>query len=254
MKRGEEMTPAGQVSRATRSELLAEIVELRRRLEDVESALGAIQRGEVDALVLSLVDGERLVTLQGAETAFRVLLEATNEGAVTVLDDLTILYCNEWFVRTCGEPLDALLGSNVARFLAEADAERLRNAVTESGTKATRTELTLRTASGGAVPVRVSTHRVTQDGIQATGLLFTDLTAVRAAIENGLRLAAVVDSSTGAIFSKSTDGVIESWNAGAERLYGYSAAEAIGAHVSIIVPDELRDELDWIFEEVRSRA
>ena len=154
MKRGEEMKPAGQVSRATRSELLAEIVELRRRLEDVEAVLGAIQRGEADALVLSLVDGEGLVTLQGAETAFQALLEATNEGAVTVLDDLTILYCNEWFVRTCGEPLDALLGSNVARFLAEADAERLRDAVTESGAKGTRTELTLRTASGGAVPVQ----------------------------------------------------------------------------------------------------
>ena len=251
MKRGEEMKSAGQVSRATRSELLAEIVELRRRLEDVESALGAIQRGEADALVLSLVDGEGLVTLQGAETAFQVLLEATNEGAVTVLDDLTILYCNEWFVRTCGEPLDALLGSNVARLLAEADAERLRNAVTESGAKGTRTELTLLPPSGDAVPVQVSTRRVTQDGVQATGLLITDLTAVRMAIEDRLRLAAVVDSSTGAIFSKSTDGVIESWNAGAERLYGYSAAEAIGEHVRIIVPDERRDELDWILEEVR---
>jgi two-component system, cell cycle sensor histidine kinase and response regulator CckA len=251
MKRGEEMKPAGQVSRATRSELLAEIVELRRRLEDVEAVLGAIQRGEADALVLSPVDGEGLVTLQGAETAFQALLEATNEGAVTVLDDLTILYCNEWFVRTCGEPLDALLGSNLARLLAEADAERLRDAVTESGAKGTRTELTLRPPSGDAVPVQVSMLRVTQDGVQAIGLLFTDLTAVRAAIENGLRLAAIVDSSTGAIFSKSTDGVIVSWNAGAERLYGYSAAEAIGEHVGIIVPDEHRDELDWILEEVR---
>ncbi|UKA63613.1 response regulator [Arthrobacter sp. FW306-04-A] len=55
-------------------------------------------------------------------------------------------------------------------------------------------------------------------------------------------LGAIVNSSADAIVGKTPDGVITSWNPGAERIYGYSAAEAIGRHVSFIIPDELEDE------------
>jgi len=57
-------------------------------------------------------------------------------------------------------------------------------------------------------------------------------------------LAAIVDSSSDAIVSKDLDGVITSWNMGADRMFGYSAGEALGQHITLIVPpDRLEEEL-----------
>ena len=50
------------------------------------------------------------------------------------------------------------------------------------------------------------------------------------------RLAAIVESSEDAIVSKPLDGVIRTWNAGAERLFGYPAAEALGRPIALIIP------------------
>ncbi len=60
--------------------------------------------------------------------------------------------------------------------------------------------------------------------------------------EDRLRLAAIVDSSADAIIGRTLAGVITSWNAGAEAVYGYTAAEAIGQRISVIVPDHLAHE------------
>jgi PAS domain S-box-containing protein len=66
------------------------------------------------------------------------------------------------------------------------------------------------------------------------------------------RLTAVVDSSHDAIFSTDFEAAIESWNPGAERIYGYTAEEMIGKKVSVTVPEDRRDEIGWILSQVRS--
>ncbi len=64
------------------------------------------------------------------------------------------------------------------------------------------------------------------------------------------RLAAIVESSEDAIIGKTLDGTIVSWNNGAERMYGYSAEEAVGQSVRIIVPPDHRDEVPQILDRI----
>ena len=64
-------------------------------------------------------------------------------------------------------------------------------------------------------------------------------------------LAAIVSSSNDAIIGKSVNGVITSWNAGAERIFGYSAAEVIGRPISILAPPERDDEMPQLLDRIR---
>jgi PAS domain S-box-containing protein len=65
------------------------------------------------------------------------------------------------------------------------------------------------------------------------------------------QLAAIVESSDDAIVSKNLDGIISSWNKSAERLFGYSAEEAIGQHITLIIPPDRRDEEIGILKKLR---
>lgn len=65
------------------------------------------------------------------------------------------------------------------------------------------------------------------------------------------RFAAIIESSDDAIISKSLNGVIMSWNSGAERLFGYTAAEAIGRPVTMLIPPERIDEEPGIIARIR---
>jgi PAS domain S-box-containing protein len=74
----------------------------------------------------------------------------------------------------------------------------------------------------------------------------------RRASEAHARLAAIVESSDDAIISKTLDGIVTSWNRGAERIFGYTAVEMIGEPIARLMPDDKRDDLAPILAALRS--
>src|SRR6187397_778426 len=65
------------------------------------------------------------------------------------------------------------------------------------------------------------------------------------------RFEAIVESSDDAIISKNLDGVITSWNAAAERLFGYTADEIVGRSISVLMPEDRHDDMEAILGRVR---
>jgi PAS domain S-box-containing protein len=80
---------------------------------------------------------------------------------------------------------------------------------------------------------------------------FQDVTARRLAEDAALRLAAIVESSDDAIVGKDLDGIITSWNTGAERIFGYMAEEIIGKPISFLIPPDYQKEEEAIIERIR---
>ncbi len=81
-------------------------------------------------------------------------------------------------------------------------------------------------------------------------ILFDDVSDRRRAEAESARLAAIVAGSEDAIFSKALDGTVQSWNAGAERLYGYTAAEMVGTPVARLAPPDRVDEIPAILARI----
>ena len=75
--------------------------------------------------------------------------------------------------------------------------------------------------------------------------------AIQELFEERSRLAAIVDDSDDAIVSKTVDGVIRTWNRGAERMFGWTAEEAIGRHITLIIPEERHAEEGDVLARIR---
>jgi PAS domain S-box-containing protein len=106
---------------------------------------------------------------------------------------------------------------------------------------------------GRRVAVIVNIRPLKNQRGEITGAIncFYDITARKEAEEGRARLAAIVESSDDAIVSKDLNGVITSWNAGAERLFGYTAREAMGRPVTLLMPPDRLDEEPTVLAHIR---
>ena len=164
-------------SEKTRRQLLDELQESTSRMMEAEETLRAIVSGEVDALIVSTEDGDRVFTLSGAEHPYRIMVETMNEGAITLTADGTILFCNQRFAEFLKEPQERIIGSSILPYISSADLP-LFEVLLEQGLKGNnKAELTLQTRGDHRVPVLVSISALQHADLpDVLCMVITDLT------------------------------------------------------------------------------
>ncbi len=108
-------------------------------------------------------------------------------------------------------------------------------------------------ATGETIPVLYSIFPVRDlpGAVVGYGTVTRDLTESKLTEQRLRSLASIVESSDDAIVSKGLDSIVRSWNKGAERIFGYTAAEAVGQPITIVIPEERQDEEFDILARIR---
>jgi PAS domain S-box-containing protein len=160
---------------------VAEIGRLQERLADAEETLRAIRTGEVDTVMVAGKEGSQVFTLEGAEHAYRVLIESMNEGALTLTSGKTILYANRCFARLVKLPLEQVTGSSFRRFLSAEDQATLRPLMKRTVRSGTKMQVLLIAGDGSRIPAQISVREMARDssGRVTIGMVVTDMTEAR---------------------------------------------------------------------------
>jgi PAS domain S-box-containing protein len=202
------------------------------------------------------------------------LLEAIPDAAILANHDGNILLVNGRAARLFGYQRRELQGMSVQTLFPEShhplgdwtatEAETAGVAEEEERTAGKDRDCCCMHRSGREFPVALSLSSIpTDDGPRVLALL-RDLSERKPPAEDRHRLAEIVDSTQSAIFSQTKEGIILSWNRGAERLYGYSPQEIIGYPASVLLPSAMMEQnapsgdtvtgKDWVQEEVVQRT
>jgi PAS domain S-box-containing protein len=214
---------------------------------------------------------ERTAELTRVNAELQGILDASTEVAIIAGDpNKAITVFNPGAERMLGYRADEIVGKHTpALFHLESEVRARAQELTEQlGHSVKWGDVFIEYAKHGGFEEREWTY-VRKDGRHLTVSLIvtavrdpegrilsylgiaTDITARRKAEEAQRRLAAIVESSDDAILSKTLDGIVTSWNKGAERLFGYTAEEVMGIPITILLPADRLDEETMILARLR---
>ena len=231
---------APPTSSASLTELLRENDELRVQLAEAQETLRAIREGEVDAIVVAGNQGDRIFTLEGAESIYRLIVETIKEAAFTLSFDGTILFANAQFGEYLQRPLVEILGHNLGEFAASDQIEIFNSFLIAGRREPVKRRLVFLSADKEPVPAYISSSLLSQPDSESICVVATDLTelensthliqelrrqteALRASEE---RFRSVIDNSSDTIYRFNLQsGRYEYFSPSAVTVYGFSSQE-----------------------------
>ncbi len=191
--------------------------------------------------------------LQEREKELTDFLENTVIGMHWVDANGIILWANQAEMHLLGYERDEYIGHRIAEFHADPPVieDILRRLASHEELHAYQARL--RCKDGSIRFVRIDSNVYLQDGKFVHTRCFTvDITGQRQAEEARARLAAIVECSDDAIAAKDLNGIVTSWNAAAERMFGYKAEDMVGRPISLVIPPELQAEEGLILQKIRA--
>jgi len=191
--------------------------------------------------------------LQRSEERFRVTLASIGDGVISTDTQGRVTFMNAVAEKLTGWCQQDTLGTpleNIFRIINEMYRTPVENPVARALRQGTVVGLANHTIliskDGTERPIDDSAAPVRESGGEIIGvvLVFRDASEKRAAEATAKRLAAIVEGSDEAIITKDLNGIITSWNKGAEQMFGYTAQEAIGKPIPFIPADREKEELN----------
>lgn len=215
------------------------IAELQRRAKVLEREVENRKRAEGEA--------------RRREQELAVFFETTTLGLHWVSEDGTIIWANGAEMEMLGYAPSEYIGHPIADFYVDKELiadimQRLRGGDIVHGQEAV-----LRCKDGTLKTAVVDSSVLWDEGrFVHTQCITRDITSEKRGEMRLRHFAAMVDSSDDAIISKDLNGVITSWNKAAERIFGYTAEEAVGKSVTILIPPERFDEEPSVLSRIRA--
>ena len=199
----------------------------------------------------SVTDGGR-----AAEPRFRALATSAPVGIYELDAGGECVFVNQHWCELAGVEPEAALGRGWMKVIHPEDLGRVVAEWTRASEEGREFRLEYRYLRPDGEVVWVIGRAVAVRDANGAVLSYLgtadDVTARRDEERERQALAALVKASTDAIIGKDLDGVITSWNPGAQRIYGYAPEEALGRSIDLLVPEDHRSELPWIMQQIRA--